>query len=238
MKPWVACLDSGNAEWLAALRLFPHLECLEIGDSVWVRGADVNEALLRQLRKIPALDFFELLPSGKLKAPDSLIPQAAAPVSGWRPLREVIRPELPPARLAGECRQKQIVSLVRGGEVRPAAALLTRLAEWLEFARLAPEVRLEPLAFAASEERQILVIGQPLPSVPGLRLTNDNSVLFPCGYTWSPAVSSAVLREMFDLGPSDLVVLAADGTQQIIRAEQLVRANRASARLTAAAFNP
>jgi hypothetical protein len=111
--------------------------------------------------------------------------------------------------------------------------VLTSFAEWSAFTLGAPEVRLGNLSFAVAENGETLVIGRPLPSVPGVRLVDHSGILTPCGFEWTPAVDAAVLRELFNLAEADAVVLHPDGTHQVIRAEQFVGASRCAVRLTA-----
>jgi hypothetical protein len=237
MTAWAACIKSADREALAAIRLFPGTECAEISGIVWLRGETFSEDLERALAQIPNLERFELLPSGRLKSPHSRIPSRTLPPCTWRRLKETLVPALPLALLPGDARQKLALTLIRSRAEQTPAALVTTLAAWAGFATEAPMVRLQPLSFAVNDAGQTLVLGQPLPSLPGVRLVNQAGILTPCGYAWSPAVSAGLLRELFGLGADDVAVLAADGTHQLLRAEQFVRASRSAARLTVTAFN-
>ncbi|MDB6112408.1 MAG: hypothetical protein JWR69_4158 [Pedosphaera sp.] len=237
MTAWAACIKSADRDALAAIRVFPGTECAEIGGIVWLRGEDLSEDLERALAQIPGLERFELLAPDRLKSPRSRIPCGTLPPRSWRALKDTIVPSLPLATLPGEARQKLALTLVRSRAEQTPSALITTLAAWADFASQAPMVRLEPLSFAVNEDRQTLVLGQPLPPLTGVRLVNQAGILTPCGYAWSPAVSASMLRELFGLGADDVAVLAADGTHQLVRAEQFVRASRSAARLTLTALN-
>jgi hypothetical protein len=236
MKAWAACIQSTDRDSLAALRLFPGTECAEIGGLVWLRGNSSGEELDRALAMIPGLERFELLASGHLKSPHSRIPHGNLPASGWRSLKATLVPVLPSAVLPGEIRRKLPLTLVRSRVELTPSALLASLESWTEFASHAPALRLASLSFAVAENQQTLITGQPLPTLPGVRLVNRNGILTPCGYAWSPAVDAAVLREVFGLGNDDVVVLDPDSTHQVIRAEQFVSASRSAARMTTAGF--
>jgi MoxR-vWA-beta-propeller ternary system domain bpX2/FtsH ternary system domain X7 len=237
MNAWAACIDRADCHELAGLRLFAGAECAAVGGIVWLRGSDSSEDLERALAKVPGLERFELLLSGRLKARHSRIPGGILPPASWRPLKEMLVPVLPSAALAGQTRQKLALTLRRSRQEQTPAALITNLAAWTEFASQAPSIRLERLVFAVAEDRQTLVLAEPLPALPGLRLTNQTGVLTPCGYAWSPTVEPAALRELFGLAPDDVAILAPDGTHQVVRAEQFVRASRSAARATAAGFD-
>jgi hypothetical protein len=70
-----------------------------------------------------------------------------------------------------------------------------------------------------------------------VRMINHAGILTPCGFAWTPRVAPAVLRELFALGENDVAVLAEDGTHQVIRSEQFVRASRSAARATREGFD-
>jgi MoxR-vWA-beta-propeller ternary system domain bpX2/FtsH ternary system domain X7 len=236
MNTWAACISSADCEVLGPLRLFPGVDCAEIGGFVWLRGQESNEDLERALARVPGLERFELLASGRLKSPHSRIPAGTLPPAAWRPLKEMLLPALPAAALPAEIKQKLALTLTRSGVEQTPTALLTTLAAWKEFCCHAAAARLEPLAFAVAEDQQTLVAGEPLPALPGVRLVNQSGILTPCGYAWSPAVDAAVVRELLGLGADDVAVFAADSTHQVVRAEQFVRASRSAARATAEAF--
>lgn len=237
MPGWAACLLSGRVTDLAALRLFPNIEFAEIAGAYWLRGSSLDDALEHELKKIPGLSRFALLPSDKLRPIDSRIPDRTLPSALWQPLKEAVRATLPVAALSGENMQRIPLVLVRDAEERPALALMLSLDAWLEFAAGASLARLALLRFAAMENREVLVLGSPLPGMPGLRYAGNEAILVPCGFTWSPKVEPGVLRQLFELQPDDWVILHEDHTHQVIRAEQFVPASRSAARRTVAEWN-
>jgi hypothetical protein len=217
---------------LAALRLFPNIEFAEIGGAYWLRGTTLDDVLEHELKKIPGLARFTLLPSDKLRHAGSRIPDRTLPPAVWRPLRQAVTAALPVAALGGENTQKIPIALIRASEEQPVLALLTGLDAWVEYAAGASLARLAPLRFAATENREVLVLGTPLPSISGRRFAGTEGILAPCGFSWTPKVEPSVLRQLFELRPDDWVLLAEDNTHQIIRAEQFVAASRSAARRT------
>jgi hypothetical protein len=232
MHPWAACLSDASANDFAALRLFHGIEIAEIGGTWWVRGAALDERLQRELKKIPRLSVFEVLGSQRLRLLESRIPDRNLPPATWRPIKETVGVKLPVAALAGEARQKIQLRLVRNGAEQKAAALQVRLDTWVQYATTAPAIRLKSLRFAAMEERAVLILGHPLPGISGKRYAEDSGIFVPCGFTWSPGVDAAVLRELLELKENDIALLAEDNTHQMIHAEQFVPASRSAARAT------
>jgi hypothetical protein len=88
------------------------------------------------------------------------------------------------------------------------------------------------LRFAAAEHREVLVLGNPLPALPGRHYAGKDGILVPCGFSWTPRVEAGVLRQLFDLKAGDFVVLGEDNTHQVMHSEQFVPASRSAARVT------
>src|ERR1051326_5119984 len=153
MHRWAACLSDARADDFAALRLFPAIEVATVGGAWWLRGAKLDQDLQQELKKIPRLIIFEILPSQRLRPVESRIPDRTLPPAAWRPIAEAVAVKLPIAALAGEARQKVPVTLVRSAAEQSPAALQVDLAEWVQYATQAPASRLRPLRFAAMEEQ-------------------------------------------------------------------------------------
>ena len=237
MAGWAACLLSGGATHFAALRLFPDVEFAEIGGACWLRGSKLDEELERELKKIPGLTRFEQASSGRLRPVGSRIPDRALPPAAWQPLRQAVKVGLPVAALGGQTNQRVPIRLIRTSEEQPAFALRTSLETWVDYAIQAALVRLHPLRFAAMETREVLLLGSPLPGIPGQLYSETAGLLLPCGFAWAPAVSSSVLRQVFNARAEDFVVLAEDDTHQVIPEEQFVPASRSAVRLTLAEWS-
>jgi hypothetical protein len=232
MHPWAACLSNAKADDFAALRLFQGIEVVEVGGVWWLRGNKLEESLERELKKIPHLRVFEVLPSQRLRPIESRIPDRTLPPATWRPIKETVAVRLPVAGFGGEARQRIPLVLLRSAAEEKIAALQVSLDEWVRYATEAPAIRLKSLRFAAMEERQVLIVGHPLPGLSGKRYANSSGILTPCGFTWSPPVDAAVLRKLLNLKSSDIALLAEDNTHQVIHAEQFVPASRSAARTT------
>jgi MoxR-vWA-beta-propeller ternary system domain bpX2 len=232
MHPWAACLSDARADDFAALRLFPAVEVAVVGGVWWLRGEKLDQDLQRELKKIPRLVVFEILVSQRLRLVASRIPDRTLPPAVWRPVKEAVAVTLPIAALAGEARQKIQVTLVRTAAEQAAAALQVGLDAWAQYATEAPTVRLRPLRFAAMEERQVLILGHPLPGISGKGYAESSGIFVPCGFTWSPRVDAAVLRQLLNLKETDIALLAEDNTHQVIHAEQFVPASRSATRNT------
>lgn len=228
---WAVCLSRVDADTLARLRSRHGLEVCEQQDLVWLRGRGMDEDLDKRLRSLPGVRF-EVLSDRQLVPNGCRVPRGYLPDGSWIALSEAVCIEIESPALGAENKGKVDVGLVRGGTSREANLLLTTVDAWSAYADTAPQVRLQHLAFAMNEARDILIRGRPLPPLPGTRLVEQNGVAVPCGWTWAPAVDAAVLRDLLRLEPDDLALLHADGTWDHLRADDFVLASRSAARLT------
>lgn len=238
---WVARLAIKDHRALEALRLLTGVEVALDGEALWVRGPLAEGMAATLPGRLPASERFELLADGVLRTAGASVPFARLPHGAeWSNLRSWIKVELP-ALLPSAAMDKPELRLVRGGAEAVPDAILFGLDAWARWAESAPAVRLHPLRFAAATSlaldgigpAQVLVLGQPLPPLPGRRLISRAGVLVPVGWQWQPAVDPAVVRRLFGLRTDELALWPDEHTPvSIIPAEAVVQANRSAARLT------
>ena len=96
----------------------------------------------------------------------------------------------------------------------------------------APQVRLDRWRFAVAADGRVAVHGQPLPPLPGRRWVEQEGIAVPAGWTWTPAVEAALLRQVFGLAEGDVALWDVDGAWERIAADEFVRATRAAVRAT------
>lgn len=247
MVEWAVQMDCAKVSHLSSLRLRDGLRVCEDNSQVWLRGV-YEESPDPAIRSLPGQHFTivdrnQLVPSGKC------VPCGYLPAADWLPLREWLQVSVPIARWAkvtppeDELRLESGTPLAVAGdggvtnatdETAPTA-ILVNAENWQAFADSAPQVRLERLRFAASSTGKILVIGTPLPSLPGTRFIIDQGIAIPAGMHWCPAVDADVVRKVF--GAVDALVLwEATDSWEMIPDDAFVAANRVAIRSTLAAL--
>jgi hypothetical protein len=230
--PWAVCVPWAKAASTLVLRLKPGLLAARDGDRIWLRGHDWSEGTTRLLRQLPVEAWYRVQPDGQLIRVDSRVPSGRLPALDWRPFETHWELRLPPASLPGRAGGRVALRLERTDDGRDADAILLDSPTWGRYAAIAPAVRLKPLSFAVCDDGRCLVRGRPVPPLPGLRLWESSAVLVPCGFTWEPAVDTAVVRQVLDVGDEDVVLWNADGSWERLPADQFVRATRSAARAT------
>jgi hypothetical protein len=186
-----------------------------------------------QLAAVAGARRFSVLADGQLLPPGARVPQGWLPQGPWTALLRWMGFELPPAVLAGRSEATAPLALVRSDRMEDASLLLARFDLWAAYAVTAPQVRLDRWRFAVAADGRVAVHGRPLPPLPGQCWVEREGIAVPAGWTWTPAVEAALVRQVFALAAGDVALWHADGAWERIAGEQFVRATRAAVRETA-----
>ena len=233
MQPtWAAQLGRREADAAECLRTLPGIEACEAGEHLWLRGDTLDDDLDLKLRKLPGAVRYTVRPDGQLVARGDRVPKGRLPDGEWKLLADWIELTPQPAALGGEFSERVPLRLVRGDVEEAPNILVTDMATWRNYAAGAPELRLRPLTFAAAADGRVLVRGQPLPPLPGVRYVEHDRVAVPCGLTFCPALEPAVLHELLGLAPAELALFDAVGGFERLHCDQFVRATRSAVRFT------
>lgn len=230
---WAASLPLTAVASLGPLRFLPSTEALVLEQVIWLRGQELSDADELRLRQVPGADRFQVNSRGELIPAGALLPCGRLPAGNWQPLRDWLKPELPALRIVAGSWPKIPLSLVRDTQLRNVSALLTTIDVWQDYALAAPQVRLNPLQFAMNSQRQVLIVGTPLPPLAGERFWEEQGLFLAAGWTWSPAVDAALVREALQLTPNDVALWHAD-RWELLRRSDFVAARRAAVRASAA----
>jgi hypothetical protein len=229
----VLVLAARDRDALGQVRALPGLLLAEAGGELWLRGLPAAGELPAALRGLPATAAYALDARGRLFPVGQLTPTAQLPALAWRPIREALPLELPTAALPGQGAPRYQVRLVPSARAEAGAALLTTLPEWLRYAETAPEIRLRGLHFACAADGRVLVLGAPLPPVPGLELWQAGGLLLPAGFDFeSPLVAPLLARQLCPTADA-LVLFGADGQWEAVPTTHFQPVTRGAVRLTA-----
>jgi hypothetical protein len=224
---WAIQLPRKSLTAALPLRLRPGIEALDTGPDLWLRGTGApDEPLALALRLIPDARRFTVDAAGQL-TPDALrLPVGQIPGGNWVPFASLAILRLPPAALPAEIDCRVEVSLIPAEQETEIDAVMVPLDSWTAWCATAPKVRLDRLRIAVRQDQTALILGRPLPSIPGVGLTNHDGLLVPAGLAWNPPVDAATLRRALGLPPGEFVLFDPDGTHERIAAEMFVPAHR------------
>ncbi|HUF61237.1 MAG TPA: hypothetical protein VMN36_04115 [Verrucomicrobiales bacterium] len=202
---------------------------------LWLRGIPGTTLIpLAVLSRIPVEACFVLDPEGRLTPPGARLPAARLPEISWFPLRDWLVPTLTkPVSAPNRPAPAAPLQLIPDpAPFAPPNLLLASLNSWRRFCQSAPALRLAPLRFAASAQGEVLVLGAPIPAIPGLAFHLDGRIALPCGWMTELHVTSEALARRFRLPPASFALLRPDRPALILSLEDFVQASRSAARLT------
>jgi MoxR-vWA-beta-propeller ternary system protein/FtsH ternary system-associated peptide len=229
---WAISLPLEHAVAASSLRLQNDVEACVTEDRLWLRGPVWSEDLNLAFKKILGCERFVRLADHQIAGLGCILPSGLLPEGPWIPFQQWLAPVLPPTLLPALAPKPCGLRLVRSGEERAANLLACDFRAWLEYCESAPQIRLNHLQFAVSDDWQALIYGSPLPPLPGTRFAEANGVAVPLGWTWIPAMDAQVLREALGMSPGDIALFTTDGQCEVIEALQFVGTTRSAARLT------
>jgi hypothetical protein len=211
---------------LAGLRCLPGVSVLLQEEYAWVRWPAGDMRVLRHLLPLTGVELFERR-AGLWYRAGQRLPTFDIPADAEdRPLESVlfpapVQPEPPPVL----CLRREVLRLVRDERPRPVSGLRCTLPALARWAETATSTQLSAVRAARSGER-ILLLGRPLPVLPGGQRLWGERLLLPLGYRPEPALPEPALLEALAVDADTLVVLDADGAEVVPRGvfEPLTRA--------------
>ncbi len=225
----ILSMQHSDAASLGRLRRRAGVEVGVCEDTVWVRVANPSDELDRELRTLPGMRF-NVLPDQQLVQFGGLTPTGYLPNISWTDLATWMQVAISPPAFGGAAPDRLAVQMVRGGVASEANVLLTSVGAWRDYALTAPQVRLDVLSFAISDDGQTVIRGTPSPPIAGVRYVEQRGIAAEAGWTWRPHVDADVLAAVIQLEGDDLALLHADGSWDLIHETDFARASRSAAR--------
>ncbi|WBO86873.1 hypothetical protein [Hymenobacter yonginensis] len=230
-------LAATDRETLGSVRHLPGLQAAEIAGQLWLGGLPAVGELPLPVRGLPAEAIYGLDAEGRLFPNGQRTPTARLPVGlAWQPLRVFVPLELPTAALPAQGIPSYRVRLRPSASAVAAAGLLTTLAAWHAYAETAPEVRLHCLRFAVAADARVLLLGTPLPPLPGQELWLREGLLLPAGFDFEAPLLAPLLRQKLQSSPDDVLLFAADGSWERMPNAAILPVTRSAVRLTVEDF--
>jgi hypothetical protein len=231
MKELIIVLSQADKSALGAVRCLPGLKAAEDAGFIWVRVQAGENPDLR-IKQLPGLHTYTLDADDNLFPPGGLTPVAKLKPLTWIPVSEYITVKLPVSALPGKVNRQHTIRLIPSGSSQAGNALLTDLATWKAYAENAPLVRLQQTRFAVSEKNKVLIVGTPLPALPGKEYVLQDTLLIPCGYEFDPPVISELVITRLDAEKGSLLLFDTDGTWEKLPITGFVPSTRSAIRST------
>lgn len=233
MKNWVLVFKKSDLSALGSVRCWPDMQAAETETEIWLRCPIQQTNLGEPLRRLPALYTYRENKAGLLFPVQGITPISTLPALGWVNIREFIPLEMPTAALPAQMDQTYTLKLVPSSTYRPGAALRMNLSDWQHYAETAPDIRLQQLHFALAASGQVLVIGLPLPSVPGEEYWQREQLLLPSGYDLELPITATLIAMRENVAGAKFL-FEKNGDWQKIEHNSFVPATRLGIRLSKA----
>ena len=232
MPEFLLKLDIKDRESLGAVRCMSGLQAATKDDFIWVKGVNALIEIDKELMRLPVINTFITDEHHNLFLSTQLTPVAKLETLDWQPLTEFPEVESPVASLPGRTNAKVKIKLVSSSAERKGAALLTTLDIWTQYGETAPGSRLLATKFAVSENKEVLIVGEPLPPVPGIEYWRTGDVFIPCGYDFELSIMREFINKKINDNKGFLVLFDKNGNWQRIDKTFLVMSKRSAVRLT------
>jgi MoxR-vWA-beta-propeller ternary system domain bpX2 len=232
MKEHLIVLANADRALLGQLRTLPGLLAADQGDQIWLRGIPVKQANEAVFLCLPATARYFLGNDNMIFLPGGLTPVAYLPKLSWQPIANHIVPEMPVAAYGGVLEDAFQVKLVVSEAPQPIAALRCDLAQLQAWVDGAAEIRIAALRFAVADDGRALVLGDPLPTIPGEPIWECGGLLLPAGRKLEFAVLATAIRQRLDPAGDHVILFQANGGYECIPMTHLIQATRSGIRQT------
>jgi hypothetical protein len=238
MTRWASRAPRSSLAALAELRGAAGIEAGESGDYLWLVGSQLTELLEQKLRKVPGAELFTVNEDNELVPRGARIPRGYLVACDWASLKSFIAIHLPAATVPARAEINPVaLRLVPSAQERASTHLLVEVDAWTRWVESAPLARLQCVQFAASADGQILVAGDPLPTLSGTHLWAEAGVVVPAGWEWLPRVSALTVRRAIGAAEDHTVIWLPESGYELLHASDFVVARRAAVRATAEALH-
>jgi MoxR-vWA-beta-propeller ternary system domain bpX2 len=232
MKEHLIVLAAADRALLGELRTLPQLFAADQGDQIWLRGIAVAQANEAVFLSLPATARYFLGEDHLIFSPGGVTPVAYLPKLSWQPIATYIVPEMPVAAYGGVVEDAFQVKLVVSDAPQAVVALRCDLAQLQAWADSAAEIRIHAMRFAVADDGRALVVGDPLPTIPGEAFWECGGLLLPAGRKLEFAVLASAIRQQLDPDGAHLLLFQADGGFERIPQTNMIQATRSGIRQT------
>jgi hypothetical protein len=232
MQEFLLTIAKKDLETLATIRCIAGLKAAIDNSQIWLRGMEGAEQLEKLIHQLPVKQRFHPDKNELLFPAGTITPVGKLAEMEWVELTELIPVELPVSTGVGEIPLPVAIRLQPSADVQKSAGLLTDLATWKVYAETASVVRLNALKFAVSENNEVMIVGDRLPSIPGREYWNCNGMLLPAGFEFEIPLIAEFLPGKLNRERDSMVVFNTTGEWYKIDLNFFIPAMRSAVRMT------
>lgn len=232
MTEHVFVLSRADLDALGTVRTIPRLLVATTEREIWLRGIPDKGEFADRLRQLPALRRYTIDLAEQLFLHGDQVPSERLPQLAWLPIAQLLPVDIPTAALAGQVQGEVRIQLVPSSEETSPVALLCRLPDLQAWAASAAESRIGCLRMAANSDGQVLLLGNPLPPLPGTGYWACEGLLLPAGYVLEFPILAPMILARCNPGRDGFVWMQANGNWEHIPLQNFVTATRSGIRQT------
>ncbi len=231
MKAYLLVITKNELNALGAIRGMPGIMVAE-NNYLYVKGID--DAMLndKRVKQLPVLQSYRLDEEGRMFPLKGFTPVALLPFLQWLPIALFLKIALPVSALPGSISDKLPIRLLQSNGARKGCAILTSLEAWKNYIETTSAARIEHLQFAVAMNGEVLIMGTPLPAIPGNELYNEGEVLVPAGYVFEAPLVAGILHKKLNAKKNAVLLFMTSGAWHTIPNASFVKATRSGVRLT------
>lgn len=232
MRYWIFQLAQKDKDSLGTVRCFPGLEAVVQEGQIWLRLPQLEQGIPLDIQRLPIEQTFVLDPSNLLFPKGKQTPIAKIGKLDWVPLIDFIPVSLPVSSIPGYAKESYLPQLIRSQEEQTLSGLRTSWASFYTYAIHAPQARLEVLSFAASDNGEVLLLGHPLPPIPGNAYWQQHDLLIPAGYHFDLPWIAPLLNKSLNRAGMHFILFDQKGQWSKVPKKAVLQVSRAAVRTT------
>lgn len=224
------CIAAEHAHYLAAIRHWNNLKIAFDEKVVWIKELSAVQADTVEVKSIPYKELYYA--SGhKLFLKGSLLPERNIPSLLWTPIERGLPVKLPAFNhnFFG-IHSKAIVGLIPSDEEKEAHGLIVDLSTLQTYIETAPAIRLKGLHWAIIDNKQAIILGNPLLPLQGQVFWQMDDFLLPAGYRLELPVLAGTLNDILNANNDHWIVWNTDSSYWKIHKQALRPLSISSAR--------
>lgn len=231
MQEKLIILKKEDQEFLGGIRTFPNLWIAEDEKNIWLKGIPIEKANNPIFQSLPAVKSYYLDDENRLFPIGKKTPIGKLEKKEWQPILDYLKIELPTSLLPGETNEKYEIKFISTEEIKESTALLTSFSIWKRYAEITSNIRLNRLKYAVSEKDEVIIMGNPLPAIPGKEFWLNYHILLPNGQDFEYPLIAPLLYQKMRREKGDIILYHNDNFVKISSADFQL-ATRSSIRKT------
>ena len=225
-------IDKSYQKQIGQIRHLPGCWIAETTEEFWLRLERPQNEFPLVLEQIPAKARYQLRDQNLLFPHQGSTPIGKLPELNWQPIAAFMTVELPTAALPGNVEKQIPVKLIRTEEPKDTPFMLLSWKIWRHYALQASNIRLQALSFAVSAQERVIVMGKPLPPLPGQLFWQNQQILLPAGWNFEHTLLAEVLSINYLNGKEEWLLIRSEQEWETIKKKNFIQASRSAVRKT------